>query len=218
MKRWMFFIGIFISPLFLFAQLDKIHPEMSLAEFRAVFPKAVMDGTGAKERVLTTDSIYGASGLATYTFYRDTITQYSFTSDALSGPSQKYPGADTNGVSKIMAAARALYQELVLKFGAPSEKYSTSYLFPQKTTSETSVFGAKWRVKGGVIIIKVKEFDGDSSKDKNNKFHSGPTGFYYLNVEALSNTKSLSPQFNMGFSKSEFRKKYPAYSSKIEDA
>jgi hypothetical protein len=220
-KNWRSLFGVLFLPIFSFAQLDKISPGMSPGNFNQAFPHASVDMTGEKDKVSAKDTIYGTPGYAEYTFSRDTITRYTFSSISVPGPCKKFPGVDTIALSKLLDATRNLYNELSKKYGVPAEKYSTSLLFPKQTQFEISVFGAKWKVQNGLIIIKVKESGDPAPFAFANDIHypkeRGENCYYEMTVEAMTNSTHLYPTFNLGFSKNDFRKKYPALASSVKD-
>src|SRR5665213_1230605 len=208
-------------PLFSFAQLDKIHPGISTSEYKKIFPAGKIEQAGNQEQVQLNDTIYGIIGNSTYSFFLDTVNHYKFFSQPVAGPCKKFPGADSSALSKLMDATRKLYSELSVKFGVPEEKYSTSLLFPKTTPLEISVFGAKWKLQGRIIVVKVVEV-GDPEPFSNADAANYPKErndncYYRLQIEALGIAKNIYPQFNMGFSKNDFRKKYPATSNQIKD-
>ncbi len=221
-ERYFLFLGIIFLPLFSFAQLDQIHPGMSTADYRTIFPSGKMEQAGNQEQVHAKDTVEGVSGNSTYTFFLDTVNHYKFFSHAVAGPCKKFPSADSTELSRLLDATRKLYSELVLKFGVPGEKYSSSVLFPKETPFEISVFGAKWKLQGAVIIVKVVEC-GDPNPFPNADMENYPkersgSCYYELQIEALGMAKTIYPQFNMGFSKNDFRKKYPLLSDQIKDS
>ena len=194
-----------------------MNPGMSVNDFRAIFPSATIDPQTGKDIVQLQDSVHEVKGLSTYTFFRDTINEYKFASVAAGGPSMKFPSADSSPVAMLMNAARKSYAELMLKFGAPAEKFSASYLFPVKSGADQAVFGAKWKMKGGIFTLKVKLVSVGSPGDPNPNAHS-EFEYYSFEIFAMGNAKEMNKPYNLGISKDEFKARYPALAEKVHDS
>lgn len=220
MKKLLLLFAFFL-PLFLCAQLDKIRPGMSIAEFRQQFPGAVHDYGAMTSYVYANESQASVKGVATYTLSHDTVSSYWFQSQRVDGPCENYPAADSSECTRLLTAARILAGHYTDLYGDPREKNTQSLLHPGGAANEVNVFYSKWKTANDELIVvvhrpgKTAEISAANAYVKANAKEENSCS-YVLEVITTGKGRELRSEFGNGYSIEEFKKWQPSLASQIK--
>lgn len=165
MKRLLLFV--FFIPLLCSAQLDRIRVNMTEAEFIQSFPEAQRDLESEAYWTNHWDAIEGSSGNSLWRIMNDTVSEYSFRSLKMDGPSYRFTTVDSAKVHQLRVSAMKLEAGLEAKLGKPSVLRSKDLLSrpvnphdnhdPAIQTAEfNEIYFAQWLFDDGrAIVIRV---------------------------------------------------------------
>ncbi|HET6992003.1 MAG TPA: hypothetical protein VFJ43_11795 [Bacteroidia bacterium] len=220
MKKIVFAL-LFILPVSLFAQLDKLHQGMSLQEFHKNFPSAIPDLQAMTSSIYKQDTLLGIVGESQYTAVKDSVNQYLFQSINYSGPSSEYPKADSSEYLKLLRAAQELTGHYSDIFGTPAEKKSSSPRSSVDELGNQAVYMVSWKNPDGAVMIivhRVIENENyinapvNDTKDKKKK-----SANYAMEIRANGKWSKLRIDFEIGITKNQFRALMPMLASQVKD-
>jgi hypothetical protein len=210
---------LFIVPLSLFGQLDKLHQGMSLQDFRKNFPSAVPDLQAMTSSIYKEDTLLGIEGQSQFIAVKDSVNQFLFHSINYSGPSAEFPKADSSELIKLLRAAQELTGHYSDIFGSPTEQKTNS---PRSSSNESgNVYIASWKKPEGMVMVtvhKVIEIENNINapvtevRDKKKKAAS-----YVMDIQAGGKWSKLRIDFEIGITKNQFRALMPALASQVKD-
>jgi hypothetical protein len=205
------------------AQINLLHPGMTLAEFHKSFPSAIPDIPAMTSSAYGLDTMARQTGQEVFVLSHDTVKQYNFRSDLVPGPSNDFPKADSTAYSKMMRSVREMYYHYVDMFGTPSEVKQHSPIVPKKMVVDANVFYAHWTLPEGDVKIsvapEVSVYDenqmnapvtNDSKKDKQK------SSFYVFEVTASGKGGKLRGEFEIGSTSDQFKILIPALASQVK--
>ena len=203
-----------------FAQINLLHSGMTITEFHQKFPKAIPDIDAMTCTVYGTDTMAAQIGKEQFTLVHDTVKDYFFQSELVSGPSNDFPKADSSDYSKMMVSVRDVYNHYVDMFGVPDEMKTHSPVVPKKMVVDPNVFYAHWKIPDGEIKINVlpedisqseNEINAPDREDKKLKSCN-----YVFEIYASGKGGKLRGEFEIGSTSNQFRSLVPWYASQVK--
>jgi hypothetical protein len=215
MKNLLLALG-FLLPFVMNAQLDKLRPGMSPAEFHKNFPTAVPDVDAMTSVIYMNDTMMGIAGESRYVAVKDSITRYIFHSNTFQGPDIEFPKADSIAYLKLVRAAEELAGHYSDVFGAPTVQHKHN-----PRTNEINPFYVEWKKPDAQITMRVyKEIavenminaPASDARDKKKK-----SADYVLEISAEGKGTKLRIDFEIGITKNQFRAFMPSLASQVKD-
>lgn len=150
-----------------FAQLDHIRTNMTEAEFVTSLPDAHRDYEAEAYWTNNWDAIEGTQGNSLWKIMNDTVSEYSFRSLKMDGPSYKFTTVDSAKVHQLRVSAMKLEAGLEIKSGKPAVLRSKDLLSrPSNVHNDddplipiaevNEIYFAQWNFDDGkTIVIRV---------------------------------------------------------------
>ena len=211
--RKLIVIVIFLCPLAVLAQIDKIKPRMSVSDIRQLFPKAVPDSGYMTSGIYSTKPLVWIKGGADIEFMRDTVISYDFVSDLIAGPCARYPRADSFPYSVLMNAVRKLYSDYNLRYGKPDVYYVVPEFAPNTNKELASVFHAEWKKSFINILLDVGRYGTKKGFERMSKmpyYEDLPDGCHYtMELKTKGKGDKFPESGCIGMTADEFNKIYP---------
>lgn len=218
MKR-IFPLFLFLSPAFLFAQLDVLRPAMQLDEVRAKFPDLKRDYGSMTSWVSGEGKQLNITGRVTYLVRCDTVARYEFYSEPAYGPCEEFPTVDSGDAMRLLSAGRTLLGHYTDLYGTPNENRVQSFRSPTGNQREVELLYAKWKNTNDEIILRVfrpgKEENQINAPARNEKESSYCT--YTLEVKAEGKSLRMRSEFGMGMTGEQFKSWQPALANQVQD-
>ncbi len=212
---------IFVLPIHLLAQLDKLSPGMNLQDFRKKFPTATPDFTSMTSNIYRQDTLLGIFGQSQYTAVQDSINQYSFRSKNYSGPSSDFPKADSAEYVLLLRAAVELTGHYSDIFGPPTEKKINPWDKPVRGLPDPNVYSATWKKPDGnvkIIVHQIFEIENNINAPANVSHEKKKkAAIYVMEIEASGKWPKMRIEFEIGITKKQFRALMPALASQVRD-
>lgn len=156
-----------LAPAYAWAQLDRIRMNMTEAEFMTAFPEATRDFESEAYWTNNWDAVEGSSGNSLWRIVNDTVTEYSFRSLKMDGPSWRFTTVDSAKVHQLRVSAMQLEAGLEKMLGKPAVLRGKGLLSrpleprdnhdPHMQTADVNeIYFAQWMFDDGkVIVIRV---------------------------------------------------------------
>ena len=217
MKKNIFLLFLLL-PFLLSAQLDKLRPGMSTDEFHKKFPAAVPDLEAMTSIAYKQDSILGIRGESRYIAVKDSVNKYFFRSVQYTGPSVKFPKADSTEMVKLVRAAEELVGHYSDMFGLPT---TTQRKDPRvKENEAANIFYAGWKKPDADIAVVVHpetEIENNINAPYQPDAKKKKATNYVLEISAEGKWSKLRIDFEIGVTKNQFRALMPALASQVKD-
>lgn len=162
MRKILFVIAF--TPGIAYAQLDRVRTGMTEPEFIKAFPEAHRDYESEAYWINAWDTVEGSAGNSLWRVYNDTISEYSFRSLKVDGPSYRFTTVDSTRVHKLRVSAMKLEAGLEKIFGKPTTFRSKDLISRPRdpegnhnpaiqTAEQNEIVFAQWVFDDGKIII-----------------------------------------------------------------
>lgn len=213
------FVLCFLLPLAVSAQLDKVKPGMSEANFNSVLPEAQRDYEVESYWITKPQSLGKVAGLCRWKSYRDTITEYDFRSEPTYGPSAKYKTYDSTQVHAMKVELEKLRLQFETVFGPANVFQNVSLQNFPADPKEFWCYRAVWIANNGQFVSLGIMRDNVSDEIANAPYYrKDPTKaeVYTLYISITNRNQFFQSKYGVGLSELLFGKMYPELNGELD--
>lgn len=200
------FIALSLLPVTMYAQLDRIRPNMTETEFVTAFPQAQRNF--AEEAYWTggADTVNDIEGSSLWLMFNDTVDAYRFLSVKVQGPSKDYPNVDSASVHKMKLCLDKVRAALEAEFGKP-ETFRNIPLQYVGTQGINRAYSVVWTFPGKDDYIQISISTDLSSGNNINapgKFNVVESQSYEMRIEVAHRSDYTMLWYELGKSSDRF--------------
>lgn len=205
------FLFLFLIPVSLFAQLDRIRLDMSETEFRKAVPEATRNLEAESGWIEDTGSVNCMTGAIAWRIYNDSIQAFYFTSETVQGPSEQFPKVDSAAIHELKMKADRLRSTLELVHGKPRVVYNEC-MTCATTMDNPFVYFAEWVFPGNgsiTIVVSIVQPLGAGINKEYKPDRNSETYEMFFHIK--SNSIYTKTKYDVGKSATEFLQLHPEY-------